>query len=213
VVRYCLWRDRKAVVTNALLVLGYALVLYVLARMAAGAITGSGWAPATLVPPGSVLYQLLFVNLFAFVARGAVKSWFVHALYGWRQALVSPARLLLANAISVAATWRAVRQYVRHKRTGEPLRWLKTTHAFPSFHVLAGGAPAPALAVAPALAIASADAGTGDREAELADREGPGEVFGEVFGEVPERRRRSAAGGMVVMQASSLPGGREGVNG
>jgi adsorption protein B len=144
VVRYCLWRDRKAIVTNALVVLGYALVLYVLSRMVIGELTGSGWAPANLIPPGTLLYELLFLNLFAFLARASVKGFFVHALYGWRHALVSPARLLLANVISIAATSRAVKQYARHRITGEPLRWLKTSHAFPTFEALARPAKGPA---------------------------------------------------------------------
>jgi adsorption protein B len=143
VVRYCLWRDRKAIFTNLLLVLGYLLVAYVLGRSLQARITSSGWTPQTLIPPGTLLYHVLFVNLFAFAARGGVKSIFVHRLYGWKHALVSPARLLLGNAISVAATWRAVKQYLRHRITGEPLRWLKTAHAFPSFETLQAGARGP----------------------------------------------------------------------
>jgi adsorption protein B len=137
-VRYCLWRDRKALFTNALLVLGYLLVLYAFARTALARATGLSWDVTRVIPPDTFLYRLLFVNLFAFVGRAVVKGHFVRQLYGWRQALAAPPRLLLGNFISVLATARALRQYLHHRRTGEPLRWLKTTHAFPSFHVLAG---------------------------------------------------------------------------
>ena len=139
-VRYCLWRDRKALFTNALLVLGYLLVLFVFARTAHARLTGASWDVTRLIPPRTFLYHLLFVNLFAFVGRALVKGHFVRQLYGWRQAIASAPRLLLSNCISVLATARALRQYLHHRWTGEPLRWLKTTHEFPSFHVLAGGA-------------------------------------------------------------------------
>lgn len=240
IVRYCLWRDRKAIVTNVLLVLGYLLVLYVLARTALGLATGSGWGPSSFVPPGTVLYELLFLNLFAFLARGGVKAWFVHELHGWGHALVSPARLLLGNVISVAATFRAVRQYVKHRATGEPLRWLKTTHAFPSFEALAGATPrpiaAPALvpealqvaaaarpagspavvppplpvAAAARAAAAAAAAAAAEREAALDADRDYGEPAPEP---VPARRSARASGGgaLAVMQATPLAGGREGV--
>jgi bacteriophage N4 adsorption protein B len=228
IVRYCLWRDRKAIVTNVLLVLGYLLVLYVLARMAIGQVTGSGWAPAWVIPPGTLLYDLLFLNLFAFLARAAVKVWFVRQLHGWGHALVSPARLLVGNGISVVATFRAVKQYVKHRMTGEPLRWLKTTHAFPSFEALAGAVPRPAPVAVPrpvpvavaAVARVSAVAelgviGPGNEpdeaygDAEYAYAEHGDDAYAEAVPDLAERRAaRSASGGAAaVMRPPPLPGG------
>jgi len=151
-VLYCLWRDRKALFTNALLVLSYALVGYIGLRFSLGLASGSHWDPSELIPPRTFLYTLMSVNLMGFVARCAVKMYFVRRLYGLWHGLLSPARLLVANVISIAATARAVRTYVRHLVTKQPLRWVKTAHAFPSAAALAAESTEPLTLVAVAAA-------------------------------------------------------------
>ncbi|ACL65580.1 bacteriophage N4 adsorption protein B [Anaeromyxobacter dehalogenans 2CP-1] len=138
-VRYCLWRDRKAVLTNALLALSYALLAYVVVRVWTAGMTGASWSPARIVPAGGLIQALLLVNLAGFLLRVGVKMGFVGRLYGARLATLCLPRLLVANVISLAATARAVVTYVRHLVTGEPLRWVKTSHAFPSAEALAAG--------------------------------------------------------------------------
>jgi adsorption protein B len=53
-------------------------------------------------------------------------------LYGARFALAAPLRAVYGNWINTAATWKAVRSYVRARRRHEPLVWVKTEHAYPS---------------------------------------------------------------------------------
>lgn len=130
-VKYSLWRDRKVVATNGLLLGAYALVALM------GVVTTiSPTERSTMVPPGSALWWLMSINLFLLAWRAAMKMNFVGRLYGVGHALASVPRLIVANLIGLAATGRAVKQYLHHLRTGEPLRWAKTAHEFPSFTML-----------------------------------------------------------------------------
>ena len=131
-VLYCLWRDRKALFTNALLLAAYVLVAYTLARAAAAHATGGSWSAGAIVPARSALWWIVVLNL-AFAAwRGAMKARLVGRLYGPGHALLSAPRLVIANVIGILATLRAIGQYAAHRWTGRPLRWLKTAHDFPA---------------------------------------------------------------------------------
>lgn len=136
-VRYCLWRDRKGLFNAALVVLAYLLVAYVLLRGALGDGGAAGWRLHHVVAPGSALAFVLAANLWGMAWRAALKAHFVTRLHGARQGLLAVPRLVLGNFIGIAATARAVRMYLRHRMTGEPLRWLKTAHVFPSVEALA----------------------------------------------------------------------------
>jgi adsorption protein B len=72
----------------------------------------------------------------ALVWRSLFKIQFVRRLYGPGHGLFVLPRLVIANVIAVLAMACALRMYFRHRRTGEPLRWLKTAHAFPSAEAL-----------------------------------------------------------------------------
>lgn len=135
-VLYCLWRDRKAPLMNAALCLGYVLLLYVVARSVLAMATGGSFSAANIIPVGSVLFFMVLFNLSMLAWRSFVKLSLVHRLYGLGHGLMSFPRLIVSNVINVAATSRAVWQYAGHAFTGKPLRWLKTTHAFPTTHAL-----------------------------------------------------------------------------
>lgn len=153
-VRYCLWRDRKALFANAVVLLAYALLAYAALRAGLAALDGSGWTAERVIPRGSALAWIVAANT-AFVAwRGAMKAWLVGRLYGPMQAALSLPRVVVANVVGVAATARAVRSWLRHRLLGEPLRWSKTAHEFPEGEPLPALAPA-AAALAPVLALAT----------------------------------------------------------
>ena len=135
-VLYCLWRDRKTVLTNALLLTAYLLLLYVGVRTLIAHATGGTWTIARIVPARSALALILAFNLVAAGWRAGVKAQLVGRLYGPAHALLTVPRLLLGTLIGVVATMRAVEQYVAHRFAGRPLRWLKTTHAFPTLERL-----------------------------------------------------------------------------
>lgn len=136
-VLYCLWRDRKAILTNALLLLAYGLLFYFLARLTGAQVGRWAWHFEDVVPPSSALAWVLRFN-FAFAGwRMLLKALFVGRLYGPVHAALSIPRIFLANVIGICATTRAGWQYFRHRMSGEPLRWLKTAHEFPTADRLA----------------------------------------------------------------------------
>lgn len=155
VVRWCLWRDRKAIFANAVVLAAWSLFAYVALRTAWAAATGSGWTAARVVPDDSGLAWIVGANTVALGWRAAVKAFFVGRLYGPAQAVLSVPRLVVANVVALAATARALRTWARHRLLGEPLRWAKTAHEFP-------GADVPlvaAVAIAPDLPRAAGLAG------------------------------------------------------
>jgi adsorption protein B len=135
-VLWCLWRDRKALLTNFLALFGYAVAFYCLARLLIGRFTGAPWTFDNIFPPGSVLWWLVMVNTLVLAWRSVMKFVTVDRIYGPIHGLLSLPRFFVSNVINFFATAKAVKQYVVHKWTGQPLRWLKTAHAFPSVEVL-----------------------------------------------------------------------------
>ena len=136
-VLYCLWRDRKALLTNFFTVFAYLILMYCLGRVGLGEVVGRPWSIENLFPPGSLLWWMVMVNTLILVWRIAMKFITVYKVYGVLHALLSIPRFFVANVINFMATSKAVRQYVGHRITGEPLRWLKTEHVFPSLDALA----------------------------------------------------------------------------
>jgi adsorption protein B len=135
-VLYNLYRDRKALFTNALLLGAYALMSYFGGRTLGNAAGLAPWSLDQVVPSGSLLALLLSLNVFFLAWRATMKFQLVRRLYGLGHALLSAPRLVLGNVIGLWATARAVSMYVGHRITGKPLRWLKTKHAFPNHEVL-----------------------------------------------------------------------------
>ena len=56
---------------------------------------------------------------------------FTGRAYGWREALVSPVRFLVGNAVDLMAAPRALIAYLKMLRGGPPV-WHKTAHQFPA---------------------------------------------------------------------------------
>ncbi len=135
-VLYCLWRDRKALLTNYVSILAYLLALYCVVRLVTGVITGNTWAFDSIFPPGSVLWWMVMANTLVLLWRVVMKFITVEKVYGVPHALLSVPRFFVSNVINFTATTRAIGQYLWHRVTGEPLRWAKTAHAFPSAEVL-----------------------------------------------------------------------------
>lgn len=130
-VKYSLWRDRKVVATNSLLLGAYLLIPV----MGVSSVVAPQQV-ASVFAEGSALWWLMTCNLFLLAWRAAMKMNFVGRLYGVAHALASVPRMIIANVIGLAATARAVKQYAHHLWTGQPLRWAKTAHEFPSFTML-----------------------------------------------------------------------------
>jgi len=135
-VLYCLWRDRKALITNYMNIFAYVLALYCLFRLMGGWISGRPWTFDHIFAPGSVLWWLVMGNTLVLTWRALMKYLAVDRIYGPLHGFLTLPRFFVSNVINFAATTKALRQYINHRITGEPLRWLKTEHAFPSVDVL-----------------------------------------------------------------------------
>jgi bacteriophage N4 adsorption protein B len=139
--RYMLWRDRKVLVTNAVNIIGYALVLLVLGGWAI-----DRWMPLERqiglnVESTRWISVLLLLNLGLLGLRLSQRAYCVWSLYGWAEALWSVPRTFWGNVINFCATARALRLFVRSRLTGKAVAWDKTHHYFPSAEQLRHARP------------------------------------------------------------------------
>ncbi len=117
--RYWWWRDRKGL-------LGNPLTFVCNLCWIAGA---CGWrVPVQAMPFPSLIGVGFVMQSYRLLIRMAYSS----RLYGPMFALGVPLRMVWGNAINLLATFRALHQFARAKLRGEPLRWVKTAHAYPS---------------------------------------------------------------------------------
>src|SRR3546814_8947407 len=70
------------------------------------------------------------LNALLMVWRLAVRGIFASKFYGWREAVRSAPRAVLANIIAIIAARRAMLHHIRISRGTMPV-WEKTTHHFP----------------------------------------------------------------------------------
>ena len=118
-------RDRKASFAAIILALAYVAI----------ALTGLLWiCSATglyqMQPISTPLKIMLGLNAVFLAWRLVIKGYFVFLLYGFREALLSVPRTLVANIINIMAARRALALYVR-SLAGTPIRWDKTSHFYP----------------------------------------------------------------------------------
>jgi adsorption protein B len=126
---YWFWRDRKVLIgnlvtplTNVLFVLGATSWMWAQA-------SHQDWALARELSRFHAVYMwaLAFQLLHTSVRAGCSAR-----IYGWRFACGVPVRVLVANWMNCFATLRAIWNYANAKARGQPLRWAKTEHAYPS---------------------------------------------------------------------------------
>ena len=126
-VLYCLWRDRKALITNYMNIFAYAVVLYCLTRLTAGWVSGRPWTFDNIFAPGSVLWWMVMVNTLVLTWRALMKYLAVDRIFGPLHGLLTLPRFFVSNVINFMATSKALRQYINHRITGEPLRCPRRT--------------------------------------------------------------------------------------
>src|SRR5579863_4625129 len=116
---YWLWRDRKGLIGNPLGLLANAVFLYGLATAL--------WMRAT-----PAVARVAEATLALQILRTGIRMACCGRVYGWVFALGVPLRSVYANALNSVATLNAVSIYARARLRGEPLKWLKTDHAYPT---------------------------------------------------------------------------------
>ncbi|WP_235889262.1 glycosyl transferase family protein [Glacieibacterium frigidum] len=129
--RLMLMRDRKAIVSALLTVIGYVAGLFALIDVAlVGAVSGTkGFAP--LVAPGSWLATVLAFTSIVLGWRLTMRAVLSGHVNGWREGLRSVPRVVVGNMINALAALRATRRYVSMRRGRSTLVWDKTAHRFP----------------------------------------------------------------------------------
>lgn len=129
--KYFLFRDRKGIVTSIVSVMAYVLAAHFLLIYFAEQL---GLLPArfpSIFATEGWLIAVLAANAIAFVLRIVQRFYFVAAVYGWEQGLMSIPRLVMGNFVNFAATIRAWRIFLGHLLLGRRITWDKTMHDFP----------------------------------------------------------------------------------
>ncbi len=128
---YCLFRDRKGLVTNLLTLAGYPIVIFWLAAWTAEWLNPELHFPP-LVESDEIWFTLMGIVLGLLCWRLLNRMAAVWRHYGPWQGLLSAPRLVVANVVNFWATVQAIRRYVRSRISGQAPAWGKTAHAYPS---------------------------------------------------------------------------------
>jgi adsorption protein B len=134
--KYMLFRDRKALFTHQVNMLGYFVVVVVLTSWAVRWLFPESYRFPPLVEAGTWLWYIILINAGLLVVRAFQRARWVRAIYGWQQALLSLPRYAWGNVINFAATMRALYLFSRYLVTGKFIAWDKTGHVFPSEEIL-----------------------------------------------------------------------------
>ena len=130
------WRDRKVLWGSWIGLLSNVVFLSSLGSWLAAAAAGGQWRLGQAIAGHTWLASLLAANLVFCCQRLGVRMYCSARIYGWRFAAGAPVRMVWGNLINAAAAAGAVWQFARSWWTGQPLRWLKTEHCYPSLESL-----------------------------------------------------------------------------
>ncbi|NIJ37984.1 adsorption protein B [Sphingopyxis panaciterrae] len=133
--RWMLWRDRRAPLTAIILLAAYAALM--LAAFGSASELLLGWPPAADDPAMALLLGLNAMLLFW---RLGMRGYFTARCYGWRQGVFAFPRAFMANIIAMLAARRAVMLYCRMLRSGR-VEWEKTEHREDDFALESEASP------------------------------------------------------------------------
>lgn len=130
--RYFLYRDRKAIWTAPTGMLAYFIVVqWALYWLIATLVPEAGGLPP-LIDPQSWVWSIVLINFWFLLNRVVHRLIFTGTTHGIKLTLLAPVRMVVANYIGFLASARAMRRWIVHRVTGEPITWDKTMHAYPS---------------------------------------------------------------------------------
>ena len=136
-IRYLYFRDRKALLTQQFMMLGYIVALGLITLQVSSALFPDRYIFAPPFENDSALWDLFYVNVGLLVNRLAHRHIWTCRIYGWSQLPLIIPRYLVANVVNYFAVTRATLLYLKHLRTGERIGWDKTVHSFPGEELLA----------------------------------------------------------------------------
>lgn len=133
--RYGLYRDRKSIVANTLVLLAYIVLMFTLVMVIWHAFDPNVYIPT--VGDNHLVWAMLDFVLIMTLLELLQSAWFVAWVYGPLQGVLSIFRPPLAGFINGIATLRAGYAWYQSRRTGEAMKWSKTAHFFPTEVALA----------------------------------------------------------------------------
>ena len=136
-VRYVLFRDRKALLTSLATFCAYFIFANILTLRVLDFLFGDFYEFPSIVEIGSFPWWLIVFNIFFLINRILHRMLFTTRIYGWEQGLLSFPRMIVGNYVNFLATARALRLFIMHVFFGHKLVWDKTDHAYPSSEELA----------------------------------------------------------------------------
>ena len=153
--RYLFVRDRKVLAMSLVALAGYVVFALLLVQGLWLRFDSGVWMSPALPDPTGWLSALLVANLALLAVRAFQRALCTGLLYGPAQAVLSLPRMVWGSLINILATLRALRQWLGHLYSGQPIGWDKTVHQFPD------AAPAPefVLSVVPVARPAPPDGG------------------------------------------------------
>jgi bacteriophage N4 adsorption protein B len=129
--KYVLFKDRKALLTSQVNMLGYVVILFVIAYHAAILIFPDAYHYPLLVEEGTLLWKIILVTTVFLILRLVVRMYCVFRFYDLKRALLSVPNFVWANIINFFATNRALHMFFHYLITGKWIKWDHTTHAPP----------------------------------------------------------------------------------
>ena len=129
--KYFLARDRKSLITNPTVILGYFVLANIILIQLYLNYYGDGTPHPYVLLNSDLVIKLFLLNLFFLVWRVVHRAYFTNKIYGMIHGLMSAPRLIVACFVNFFATVRATRIYFGHIITGRPLVWDKTAHSYP----------------------------------------------------------------------------------
>jgi adsorption protein B len=130
--RFVLYRDRKAVISNAINFLAYIVIAYLMIYEA----VRFGFASYRQLPPivvkGTLLWDLVVLDSLLMLWRILHRFITVRRVYGAWAGVLSIIRLPISNIINFSATGRAIYKFMKAAFKKKELKWEKTAHTFPT---------------------------------------------------------------------------------
>jgi len=134
--RYMIWRDRKALITNSVNILGYLLLVAAVFNARRG---GAGaFAGPAILPVGGWVWKVILADGVLLANRCAQRVACIARVSSWKQAGLCLPRIIWGNLINFFAVARATHLFIATSVTGKKPVWAKTAHAFPSEAQLLG---------------------------------------------------------------------------
>ena len=128
---YCLYRDRKGIPANLVIVVAYVVMVYWWVCWMISHHSSTVAIPP-LVERDEIYSQLFFVVFVLLIWRLLNRALCTGLIYGPLDAALSLPRLLVSNVVNFWATILAIRRYINSRLTGKEPEWGKTAHAWPT---------------------------------------------------------------------------------